>query len=230
MIGRVCRGAEQRTGAQPLTLSLSLWERGRCGTLRALFRRPFSLWEKDRMRGNALSNRSTWAAACAALALLLPAPANAWSLWNDMIEQISIKPQEKPLAFPGRSVPVPGTATMRVPDQDTASGFANPVKPTAELVNAGKQLFGIYCTPCHGASGTGNGLVGEKLTVRPFDLTSDTVQSRSDGFIFGYLTFRGAVMPSYANDLAPIERWHVVNYLRHGLKPPATQQAGNQAK
>ena len=90
--------------------------------------------------------------------------------------------------------------------------------------------IGIYCTPCHGASGTGNGLVGEKLTVRPFDLTSDGVQSLSDGFIFGYLTFRGAVMPSYANDLSPIERWHVVNYLRHGLKPPATQQAGNQAK
>ena len=182
------------------------------------------------MRGVSSRQRGTWAAAYVALALLLPAPANAWSLWNDMIEQISIKPQEKPLAFPARSVPVPGTATMRVPDQDTATGFANPVKPTAESVNAGKQLFGIYCTPCHGVSGTGNGLVGEKLTVRPFDLTSEGVQSRSDGFIFGYLTFRGVVMPSYANDLAPIERWHVVNYLRHGLKPPATQQAGNQAK
>ena len=147
-----------------------------------------------------------------------------------MIEQISIKPQEKPLAFPARSVPVPGTATMRVPDQDAATAFVNPVKPTPESVNAGKQLYGIYCTPCHGASGAGNGLVGEKLTVRPFDLTSDAVQSLSDGFIFGYLTFRGAVMPSYANDLSPTERWHVVNYLRHGLKPPATQQAGNQAK
>jgi hypothetical protein len=37
----------------PLTLSLSHRERGRCGTLRALFGRPLSLWEKDRMRGNA---------------------------------------------------------------------------------------------------------------------------------------------------------------------------------
>ena len=74
------------------------------------------------------------------------------------------------------------------------------------------------------------GWSAKKLTVRPFDLTSDTVQSLSDGFIFGYLTFRGAVMPSYANDLSPTERWHVVNYLRYGLKPPATQQAGNQAK
>ena len=40
-----------RTGESPLTLSLSPWERGRCGTLRGLFRRPFSHGEKDRMRG-----------------------------------------------------------------------------------------------------------------------------------------------------------------------------------
>ena len=39
------------TNLAPLTLSLSPWERERCCTLRALFRRPFSLWEKDRMRG-----------------------------------------------------------------------------------------------------------------------------------------------------------------------------------
>ena len=164
------------------------------------------------------------------LAFLAPAPANAWSLWNEMIEQISIKPQEKPFAFPQRSVPVPGTATMRVPDQESAAAFVNPVKPTAESVNTGKQLYGIYCTPCHGTSGTGNGLVGEKLPVRPFDLTSEGVQSLTDGFIFGYLSFRGTIMPSYANDLSPTERWHVINYLRHGLMPPAAQQAENLAK
>lgn len=174
--------------------------------------------------------RGRLAACCLAPILLAPAPANAWSLWNAMFEQISIKPQEKPMPFPQRSVPVPGTATMRVQDQESAASLTNPVKPTAELINTGKQLFAIYCTPCHGASGTGNGLVGEKLTVRPFDLTSDAVQSLSDGFIFGYLTFRGSVMPSYANDLSPTERWHMINYLRHGLTPAAPQQAENQAK
>ena len=164
------------------------------------------------------------------LVFLAPAPANAWSLWTEMINQISIKPQEKPMPFPQRSVPVPGTATMRVQDQESAAALANPIKPTAASIDTGKQLYGIYCTPCHGLSGTGNGLVGEKLSVRPFDLTSDGVQSLSDGFIFGYLTFRGTVMPSYANDLSPTERWHVINYLHHGLMPASPQQAENQAK
>jgi S-disulfanyl-L-cysteine oxidoreductase SoxD len=231
MIRRVCPEVVPGTKESPLTLSLSPWERGRCGIPRGQFRGPFSHGEKDRMRGGTTHYRRTWGAAFAGLALafLAPAPANAWSLWTEMIEQISIKPQEKPMPFPQRSVPVPGTATMRVPDQDSAAAFVNPVKATAESVNTGKQLFGIYCTPCHGVSGTGNGLVGEKLTVRPFDLTSDAVQSLSDGFIFGYLTFRGTVMPSYANDLSPTERWHVINYLHHGLKPPV-QLTENPAK
>ncbi len=167
---------------------------------------------------------------CLALTLLVPAPANAWSLWTEMIHQISIKPQADPLPFPRRSVPVPGTATMRVQDQDSATNLPNPIPATEASINTGKQLFMIYCTPCHGTSATGNGTVGEKLSVRPFDLTSEAVQSLPDGFIFGYLTFRGTVMPSYANDLSPEERWHVVNFLHHGLKPAAPQQAEAQTK
>jgi len=167
---------------------------------------------------------------CLALTLLVPAPARAWSLWTEMIHQISIKPQAKSLPFPQRSVPVPGTATMRVPDQDSAASIPNPIPASADSINTGKQLFMIYCTPCHGTSGTGNGTVGEKLSVRPFDLTSEAVQALPDGFIFGYLTFRGTVMPSYANDLSPAERWHMVNFLHHGLKPAAPQQAEAQAK
>lgn len=171
--------------------------------------------------------RFTWVAA---LALLASAPANAESLWSAMVNQISIKPQEEPLPFPKRSVPVPGTATMRVKDQDSATAIPNPIRATPESIHTGKQLYMIYCTPCHGVSATGNGTVGEKLSVRPFDLTSDAVQSLPDGFIFGYLTFGGTVMPSYANDLSPAERWHVINYILHGLKPAAPQQAENQAK
>jgi len=165
-----------------------------------------------------------------ALMLLAPSLACAWPWSKDMMNQISIKPQEKPIPFPQRSIPVPGTATTYVRDQDYAIKMPNPIQPTAESVEKGRQLFMIYCTPCHGTSGTGNGTVGEKLILRPFDLTSDAVQSLPDGFIFGYLTFGGAVMPSYANDLSPTERWHVINFVHHGLKPAATQQAGGQGK
>jgi mono/diheme cytochrome c family protein len=39
------------------------------------------------------------------------------------------------------------------------------------------------------------------------------------------MTFGGAVMPSYANDLSPSERWHVVNYVRKVLQQGGSVQA-----
>jgi S-disulfanyl-L-cysteine oxidoreductase SoxD len=39
----------------------------------------------------------------------------------------------------------------------------------------------------------------------------------SEGYIFGTVSFGGALMPSYGDDLSPSEIWDVVNYVRHGL-------------
>ena len=153
----------------------------------------------------------------AGVVFFLPGPAGAWPWSRDMSESIAIKPQKDPMPFPKRSIPVPDTATVHVADRDEAAKLANPIPATPESVNKGKQLFAIYCTPCHGFSGTGDGLVGEKLVLRPFDLTSPSVQAIPDGLIFGYITFGGAVMPIYGNDLSPTERWHVVNYVRNVL-------------
>jgi mono/diheme cytochrome c family protein len=152
-----------------------------------------------------------------AAALLLPGTAGAWPWSRDMADSIAIKPQKDPMPFPKRSVPVPDTATVHVADRDEAAKLPNPIPATPESIHKGQQLFAIYCTPCHGFSGTGDGTVGEKLIMRPFDLTSPSVQAIPDGLIFGYITFGGAVMPVYGNDLSPTERWHVVNYVRNVL-------------
>jgi len=177
---------------------------------------------------HAASARRTLAAvAGAALALALlaaPGAVQAWPWSRDMTDSIAIKPQKQPMPFPARSVPIPETATVHVADRDAAAKLPNPVPATAESVHKGGQLFGIYCTPCHGVSGTGDGLVGEKLVLRPFDLTSPSVQSIPDGLIFGYMTFGGSVMPIYGNDLSPTERWNVVNYVRKAFGHKATPE------
>ena len=166
-----------------------------------------------------------------AVMLLTPALAQAWPWSKDMSEQISIKPQEsvdpdKPgmMPLPKHSVPVPGTTSL-VKDMDTAMKQVNPIAADEKSVELGGRLFGIYCTPCHGYAGKGDGLVGKKLILQPFDLTSDAVKQLTDGFIWGYMTFGGAIMPSYANDLSPTERWHVINYVRKVLQQGGTVQA-----
>lgn len=172
-----------------------------------------------------------------AIALLLtPALAQAWPWSNDMANQLGSKPQESVDAgnpgmrpFPKRSVPVPGT-TVAAKDMEVALKMSNPVPADEKSVAAGARLFAIYCVACHGQSGTGDGLVGAKLLLRPFDLTADTLAEKPDGHIWGYMTFGGAIMPPYANDLSATERWHVVNYVRKGLKKAATAQAASPAK
>lgn len=165
--------------------------------------------------------RRAGAALAAALgigALALPGTSFAWPWSRDMGHYIAIKPQQHPMAFPTQSVPVPSTPTVEMQDRDEATALKDPIPRTAESAEKGHQLFLIYCQPCHGTSGTGNGTVGEKLLVRPFDLTSKAAYDIPDGFIFGYLTYGGAIMPVYGNDLTPTERWHVINYLRRVLE------------
>jgi S-disulfanyl-L-cysteine oxidoreductase SoxD len=172
-----------------------------------------------------------------AVALLLsPALAQAWPWSQDMANQISIKPQESVdtknsgmKIFPRRSVPVPGTTNM-ASNQDAALKMANPIPADEKSVAKGAKLFEIYCVPCHGKSGTGDGYVGAKLILRPFDLTSERLAGLPDGHIWGMMTFGGAIMPAYANDLSPTERWHVINYVRKGLKQAQAAQAVSPAK
>ncbi len=173
-----------------------------------------------------------------AVALMLaPTFAQAWPWSQDMANQVSIKPQESVnsatpgmAAFPKRSQPVAGTTVM-VKDMEAAKKMANPVPADEKSVAAGRRLYEIYCTPCHGKSGTGDGYVGEKLTLKPWDLTSGNQmhawdnKDYPDGYIFGYMSVGGAVMPSYANDLSATERWHVVNYIRKALQKPVTAQS-----
>ncbi len=168
--------------------------------------------------------------------LLTPALAQAWPWSDDMANQISIKPQESVNAnnpgmqsFPKRSVPVPGTASL-VKDMDAAAKQVNPIPADAKSVALGGRLFQIYCATCHGDSGKGDGLVGAKLLLKPYDLTAEQTKAHPDGFIWGYMTFGGAIMPSYANDLSPAERWHVINYVRRVLQQGATAAAAPAVK
>ena len=173
------------------------------------------------------------------VSVLAPSLAHAGPWAHDMANQVSIKPQESAgetglgmKVFPRRSVPVAGTSVY-VKDLETATKMANPVPAAAKSVDTGGRLYSIYCTPCHGQSGTGDGLVGAKLIMKPWNLTSSNEihswdpREYPDGHIWGYITLGGAVMPGYANDLSANERWHVVNYVRKVLQGQTAARAAS---
>ncbi len=160
--------------------------------------------------------------ALAFLALMVPALAYAWPWSWDMYHQRNHRAQEEPAPpQPDGIVSIEGKPFF-AKDRAEAATLKNPVKPTPEALKKGRSLFRIYCLPCHGATGHGDGLVGKKY-IPPTDLTSDYVQNKPDGDIFYTITNGGlAVMPSYGDSVDKMDRWYIVNYILHQLKKEET--------
>ncbi len=141
--------------------------------------------------------------------------ANVVYRWtHNMTESPRIVTGERAFTMAPGSVPRGGEVTLPKEEREAAGARRNPVVPTPASVQKGGELFAIYCTPCHGPGGKGDGLVVPKF-VPPPDLTNADLQNgRTDGYWQSYVSVGGAVMPSYAEALAADERWHVVNFLR----------------
>jgi mono/diheme cytochrome c family protein len=134
--------------------------------------------------------------------------------FHNMTESPRIMPGERAFSMPPGSVPRGGELRLPKEEREAAALRRNPIAATPASVQKGGELFVIYCTPCHGPQGKGNGPVSTKF-VPPADLTNaDLQKGRTDGYWQSYLSAGGAVMPSYAEALSAEERWHVVNFLR----------------
>lgn len=134
--------------------------------------------------------------------------------WNtSMQEDVKVVPGNLPLRVPPGTVPRTG-GELAVP-REAYVARKNPV-PEAERAQSaarGRVLFQIYCTPCHGPEGKGDGLVTPRF-IPPPDLASPVIQGRTDGHLAHYIGYGGPIMPAYGEALSVAERWDLVNYLR----------------
>jgi mono/diheme cytochrome c family protein len=131
--------------------------------------------------------------------------------WVSFMEiQPSYRPMEDPLPPPERSIPVEGP--VAIPGMGAPE---NPVEADDASLTRGKELFVINCQMCHGQTGEGSGPIAPFLANKPANLTSDVVQSKSDGSMF--LTITNGItgkMPPLNENLTVLERWDVVNFVR----------------
>ena len=140
-----------------------------------------------------------------------------YSNWTrNMADQPKLMPGEappggKPLGMPAGTLPRSGGELARTLQE--GSKLPNPVRPTPESVARGKPLFAIYCAPCHGPEGAGDGPVGPKF-IPATDLRQPATQQKSEGYLAHYIGHGGAIMPAYGEAISVEERWDIVNYVR----------------
>ena len=81
-------------------------------------------------------------------------------------------------------------------------------------IERGENRFNIYCTPCHGKLGDGNGLVVLRGFRQPPSYYDDRLMKAPVGHFFDVMTNGFGAMPSYASRVQPDDRWRVAAYIR----------------
>jgi len=129
---------------------------------------------------------------------------------DQMVTQPSVDYEDSPrLAAPVAAIPVQG------PDLIDGQPATEPLPATSDSLQRGRVLFGEHCALCHGAGGTGNGLVAAFMApVTVADLTSPAVQGLPPSQMFVVITQGFGNMPPLAENLSVTERWDVINFIR----------------
>lgn len=97
-------------------------------------------------------------------------------------------------------------------DGEDVSDFPIPIAKAD--IERGQERFNIYCTPCHGRLGDGNGMVVLRGFRQPPSYYSDRLMRAPVGHFFDVMTNGFGAMPSYASRVNTDDRWRIVAYIR----------------
>ena len=89
-----------------------------------------------------------------------------------------------------------------------------PIPIMRDDIERGRERFNIYCTPCHGRVGDGNGMVVLRGFRQAASYYSDKLMKAPVGHFFDVITNGFGAMPSYASRVEPDDRWRIIAYIR----------------
>jgi mono/diheme cytochrome c family protein len=78
----------------------------------------------------------------------------------------------------------------------------------------GRERYDIFCSPCHGRAGTGEGMVVQRGFRPPPSFHLDRLREAPVGHFYDVITNGFGAMWSYASRIPPRDRWAIVAYVR----------------
>ena len=146
---------------------------------------------------------------------------------NDMHHQAKIKPFRESKFF------ADGASARALPEGTVARGFLRedaalsrgqgpdgkfveriPVPLTRALLLRGQERFNIFCSPCHGRTGEGQGMIVQRGFKRPSSFHIERLRAERAGYFFDVITNGFGQMSGYAVQVTPEDRWAVVAWIR----------------
>ena len=95
---------------------------------------------------------------------------------------------------------------------ELVSEFPFPV--SSEDMARGRERFNIYCTPCHGILGDGQGMVVQRGLRRAASYHQDRLRDEKVGYFYDVVTNGFGAMQGYAEQIPVRDRWLIVAYVR----------------
>lgn len=89
-----------------------------------------------------------------------------------------------------------------------------PSAVTREMVQRGKIRYDIYCQPCHGGTGAGDGIIIGYGYVPPPSFYEERIIDMPDGELYSSIYNGVRSMPSYRHQIPVDDRWAIVAYIR----------------
>lgn len=90
----------------------------------------------------------------------------------------------------------------------------NPLPVTTALLARGRERFGIYCAPCHGAAGDGQGMIVQRGFPAPPSYHGARLREAPDRHFYEVISDGYGDMYGYADRITPDDRWAIIAYIR----------------
>ena len=155
--------------------------------------------------------------ACCALAI----SGCDYSLRQDMANQPYNHPLSPSDFFPdGRSERplIENTVPRGAVENDVysvAKDYAGyPLPVNEKLLRRGQDRYKIFCTPCHGLQGDGNGMAAVRGMKHPPSYHIDRLRQAPNGYFYDVITNGFGAMYSYSERIPPNDRWAIIAYMR----------------
>jgi mono/diheme cytochrome c family protein len=134
---------------------------------------------------------------------------------------LSMTQQRKLTTYAPTALWPDGTSARPLPDYVVAQGDVEraaaaktPPPMTAALLARGKQRYGIFCAPCHGLAGDGDGIIAAHGFPAPPSYNIDRLLATPAQHFYDVITSGYGVMYSYADRIDPQDRWAIAAYIR----------------
>ena len=89
-----------------------------------------------------------------------------------------------------------------------------PMPVTAEMVARGRERFNVFCSPCHGRTGQGNGMIVQRGFRAPPSFHDERLRNAPVGYYVNVETNGFGAMSDYSAQVLPADRWAIASYIR----------------